>query len=389
MKKIIGFVIVYIIIWCGFGLAQTQTDDFFSCTTNAKYFDNYFFEQKHKIGDTADIINSFCEFVLSDTDEKPAKCYNNEYSRYTASESMFVNYLCKNTNSKYNEWYFTEVFSENSNVLKITNWEDLWYYTNWVDWTNECDPKKGMNECDVLWNNYDMFSKILNDYFNLIQSKLFAVEDVNWKIEDVVNEFSRSNFLGKELCGTNSKHPKTCKTMTDYIKQAKNLINNADIIDMEALGKITLNCEDMADDDYGLVYCALIGSDSLYEVHFINLVQNEVFWFENFNLFYQNMVLWEYYEKFVDEQYSNLRSDQKLLKVKEYITENKIKANDINKSITYSLSSVYEIANTFSYHVWLMMYQEDLYNLRKEFSKLYSPIVTLSSKLINVQDANS
>jgi hypothetical protein len=43
------------------------------------------------------------------------------------------------------------------------------------------------------------------------------------------------------------------------------------------------------------------------------------------------------------------------------------------------------LESTYPIHIWFLMYQEDLLNIRDNFSKIYLPLHQLHYKLENVQ----
>lgn len=400
MKKLLTIVWIFGVISLG-SFANAQ--DNFSCTISMEYLDQYFQENQEDIYDTSDIIDSFCDFALADnvsiildwwsseTYEKPVRCENDDYSWYDASESLFVNYLCGNVNNVHYE-KVDSVFDEGSGVLKLNTFADLWYRTYSMALSNLCNNKYSMNDCDVWWNNKDLMQMILNDYFNIMQAKLYYVDDLDTDSTEIINNFSKNNFMWTILCDpAKSPYTNTCDMMQDYVRNARNLIKNTELVDVEALGNQwgNINCDDIWREDYSFLYCGLVGSESLNEVHFINLVYNELFWLKVFNNFHQNILLGKNYTRFLDRETSSLKASAALLEQKKYVAKNINAINELELWIEYSFDTLFEIGNTFSYHIGLLMYQEDLYNLRWVLAKLYSPIITLNDKLRNVQDANS
>jgi hypothetical protein len=230
-----------------------------------------------------------------------------------------------------------------------------------------------------------MFDEIMNDFFNIKQANLYGVKTTDtWTNEELVNSFSSGNFVWLKLCdSTTEYYVDTCKYMTNYMKNVKNLLNITKVINVANLIKwktVDICSNDFADN---ILYCGLLWDDITPQNSFINVVYNEYLWYRLFVSYYS-------YELSVEVWFSELINGDRIERMdlnreKIYSFQEQIWRS--RQAVSVALRSMSEISSSFALHVWFLMYQEDSMLFMEKLSKLYPPIMTLFDKLRNVQRA--
>jgi len=293
---------------------------------------------------------------------------------FDASQSIFLSILC---NSVW-EW---ENYKQND-YLKKRSFLDFYIITSETWYTESCHPWWNMNNCDYSYHLPSIFNEIMDDFFSIKQARNLWVDKMedSFTSNDAAKNFIIWNFkwIPEDTCGEGWKYYKTtCKTLEWYMKDARNLLKNTQVINVERLDdRKWVDCEN--DFKNNILYCGLLWSDSDYK--FINAVYNEYLWY---NLFLS------YYSFYIDgSDYLNDTNSTVLERLQENKEKRYLVQDQILKSkqaITTSLKSLSEITYSFPLHIWFLMYHEDAKLFMENISKIYAPIRTLYDKLRNVQ----
>ena len=328
-----------------------------------------------------EISQHFCEHVHDSKCEDKVNSYDSDY--FDANQSVFLSLLCDNV------WRWEKFTSikrtKNESILKKTKFSHFNIYNRGISDVNHCDKKMDMNGCDFYRHLPKMFNEIINDYFNIGQSRIYWIKWFQGRFDSksAANEFSEENFLIR-ICDPENKdyYNTSCKYLSNYLNKANKLLRKTKVIDTKKLTEQggDINCENRFSKN--ILYCGLLGSNNAND-DFLNAIYNE---YLRYRLFM------EYYSKNLSSnpKLSNIQSNlnsEKLANNKEkivWVQQNNVK---IREALSSSLRTISEISQTFPLHIWLTMYQENAHIFMKELSKIYPPIRTLSDKLQNVQKA--
>ena len=341
------------------------------------------------------MTEQFCTMVSA------AKC-THDGNLFDANQSVFTTLLCDNV-------WMGELFTGivriwEESVLMKTWFEQFGIYdygflddSEWTD-INFCDYRVNyMNGCNYAEHLPKMFDEIMNDFFNIKHADLYGVDSINDDItsEMVANKFANNKITWlwmpwtyeKSICNPdNDYYGDTCKYLTNYMKNVKNLLNSTKIIDVgnlvdNKIGNVDEVCTiNFADN---ILYCSLLWDNITPEQSFLNAVYNEYLWYRLFISYYS-------YELSVESEFSELMNGDRIEKMRwnrEKIYSFQEQMWRSRQAVSVALRSLSEISSSFSLHVWFLMYQEDSKIFMKRLSKLYPPIMTLFDKLRNVQKA--
>ncbi|HKL43687.1 MAG TPA: hypothetical protein VJ892_00215 [Candidatus Absconditabacterales bacterium] len=303
---------------------------------------------------------------------------------FDASQSVFLTILCDNVGRG-------DDFVINRDMLLKTGFTQFGVFDYGFGEDEEgstinfCDyTQTDLNGCDLSKYLPKIFDPIMNDYFNIKQADLYGVDDIedSTTSEELVNKFSKKNFVGLELCDPDSDYyGEACKYTKNYMKSAKNLLKKTKVIDFEELKKQEIECGDSWTGN--ILYCALVGDDIRPENSFVGAIYNEYLWYRLFISYYT-------YELANDHRYSDLNTNDTRKKIdsnmdKVYSFQEQIFRS--RQAVSLALRSLSEISSSFSLHIGFIMYQEDAQMFMKQIAKIYPPIMTLYDKLRNVQKA--
>ena len=274
-------------------------------------------------------------------------------------------------------------------MLKKKSFLDFWIVVSETWKLESCHWSGSMNDCNYAYNLPQIFNVIENDFFNIRQARFFGISGLSeeFSAEEAANAFSLSVFNGlsiqewldKWICSPDTVYYKsTCKTLKNYMVDARNLLTNTKVIDIEKLQELseTADCENYPDEN--ILYCGLLWTNSEYK--FLNVVYNEYFWYRLFLSYYmfyleKTNILYDEDSKFKNNKEDNM---EKVSLIEDQLSKSK-------QAITLSFRSLTEMTYSFPTHIGFLMYQEDAKYFLENASKLYTPIRTLYDKLRNVQ----
>ena len=381
--KIFKTIIVIVFIYVFWLISCFWEDQYQSCT-NLFYWNSKYPDYREIIFNwTKSVKNLTIHFCKNSYSLKCADTsdWNLATDYFDASQSVFLSILC---DSVWEWWNYIQ-----NSYLKKKNFLDFWILTSETWYLEPCHTHGTMNSCDYSYNLPLIFTKIMNDFFNIKQARYFWISEINdsFSSESGANTFSIEKFPGiklqywltaKWICDPDSNYYKTtCKKLKWYMVDANNLLKNTQVVDIQLLqGSLLWDCEN--DFDWNILYCWLLWTDSDYK--FLNAVYNEYFWYNLFLTYYTYYINWyDYldwlYAKDADRLEENL---EKVSLAQDQLVKSK-------KAITLSFRSLSEISTSFPVHIWFLMYQEDAKQFMTQLAKIYSPIRTLSDKLRNVQ----
>jgi len=243
-------------------------------------------------------------------------------------------------------------------------------------------------------------NEIMNDMFSIAQARFFWISKLDAKAEDVANKFSIDTipWLKLWLCDpSNTYYKTTCKNLKWYVEDARSMLKKTSIISITWLQVEPEGLDCVSSFSDNILYCWLLWDTSTYG--FINTVYNEYFWYSLFMWYYtlkldSDIKQQDWYE---DVRTSILKWDppvesrdpENFIEYSEELEERMTRIEQqlfkSKQAITESLKNIAELKSSFSLHIWLLMYQEDVQLFMKEIYKIYSPIRTLYDKFRNVQ----
>lgn len=339
------------------------------------------------------VIYDYCKSVLNNSVAWLTIAAENSY--YSAKDSAFVYLICHNISSD-----FDFIFESESNA-KFTWWsgwyffktsfKDLWIinYSNNND-IDYCDPNSSLGSslryCDLTYHIPRVFDALLNDIFSIQQARIYGLTDPSFKktIETQIDQYALDKFAINFCDPTEWKYPKLCKTMKNYVMWSAKLLKWLEILNYNNLNTTGSDCkESYKEYGYDVLRCGLFEPWFELKRSYINLVYNEFLYYALFVRYYNNAIRQnnglaplEYHKN------SELASSYLVNQAYEFNRA----VNASQKAISLSMKMLNELNFTFPLHVWFMMYQEDLLNLRdKSLYKIVTPLYTLYWKLRNVQ----
>lgn len=307
---------------------------------------------------------------------------------FDPNQSIFMTILCNNINhpSYTNTWFL--------NKTNVTDFISAFGNKSY------CKADWNMNKCDYVYYLPNIFNEIMNDIFNIAQARFFWISKLDAKAEDVANKFSLNNipWLKLWLCDPeNTYYKTTCKNLKWYVESARTMLKTTDIISISWLQEEPDGLDCLSSFSDNILYCGLLWDTSTYG--FINTVYNEYFWYSLFMWYYtlkldSDIKQEDWYEN-IRTEYTNpdtgvtSYNPENILEYSEELEERMTRIEQqlfkSKQAITESLKSIAELKSSFSLHIWLLMYQEDVKLFMQEIYKIYSPIRTLYDKFRNVQ----
>lgn len=326
------------------------------------------------------VTQKFCAEIAQSPCVDDGGSYALDY--FDASQSAFVTILCNSVKM----W---AQYLETAELLKKQSFLDFWIVVSETWKFESCHWSGSLNDCNYAYHLPQIFNSIENDLFNIRQARYFGISGLSEEFspQEAANAFSLSAFNGLSIqawlsdwiCTEDSVYYKsTCKTLKNYMVDARNLLTNTKVIDIEKLQELSeiADCEN--DPDKNILYCGLLWTNSEYK--FLNVVYNEYFWYKLFMSYYvfyldKTNILYDENSKFMDNREDNM---EKVSLVQDQLSKSK-------QAITLSLRSLTEMMYSFPIHIGFLMYQEDAKYFLENASKMYTPIRTLYDKLRNVQ----
>lgn len=321
---------------------------------------------------------------------------------FDARKSVFMYMLC-------NQVWILKIIGEDT--IKRDAWISSKEVSKWYIKYKENDDWKIENMLEKKLPNYyndtedyiqNLFDNIIASYTTIYQANIYGITGNPEETEILINNFGAryynypidKNTPFVSICATDRDYsfPKTCKKMKEFVKSARNTLNNSDnilnskaiynkIADKKEEEKICYkNSNNEYDDKYDMIACWLYKKANGIN-SFSNLVYNEL-------LFYSTFV--KYYNAALDTspQFRNWDSNNiSNLKEKQQKRIN-LSSNNLNnskKAINITMKMLMDLQMTFPIHIWLLMYAESVNNFAAEFVKTLTPIYTMAGIFKNVQ----
>lgn len=381
IKKILFTMIAF---WSIFSFWYSQDSSYFNSTQYLDILSTKLLS--NQLNSNKDILNQFCSAVLTNSGLMIDDMYF-----YKPSESVFLYLICTNINEKLKNKFNPDFLSWESSLLKIHSFENLWIIDYWPNWDYDyCDPSKDMDNCDIFVHLPRVFNMLMNDVISFQQSRLYWLKNPDFdedKIEDQVDLYSQDKFNILFCDETNWFYPQLCKTMKSYLKLSAKLVKWLEIIDYKNLlsKEKDLKCPSISSSEYSFLECWLLWHGYDIDSSYINLIYNEIFYYRLLFKFYENQVLSNPKVIAPSSFNKNLTTAKDYFRDKIYQLNREI--NRMHGAISNTNKILNEIYSSFPLHVWLLMYQEDLLNLRDNYLyKIVTPFYTLYWKLRNVQE---
>ena len=329
------------------------------------------------------------------------------YGIYNPKESLFVTIVCNSLLNSVEGQDFSKN-SENSNfdfnkVLKQKNMRSMWLICSTSQWSNinitnttDCTPWTTNNTLDYPRLFKQIITKIQNDIVNLTMARIYGSIDISESDSLVLaNMYIANHFFTAWYYPEQKNYPKTVKQLRDYIKiwqqiqkepyffDYKKLIDseNEEIIEKKRLRSPFLLAT------YKQQNSDPLKTNQTYNGWIIDLMYNELFFYTLFMSTYDNYLT--RFRSSIDDIPIGVKSLLTTNNREEYINLQKIKNkkqnNDIVKATRESIREIENLDSQFPLHIGLLMYQEDLYNIRNSLANIYLPLHQLHYKLENVQ----
>lgn len=323
------------------------------------------------------IINNYCNWTLS------LPWYDNDMNLtwddvavFLSQKSLFVYYLCYNVNKSYED-KFTSNFEEWLLNQFTINCNNDTYLPNW----NDCHIAK-----DSSKSIHDLFNTIMNDYFDIFLARIYTQNPVmiSNKYFNLLWADTQCAEKKEDNCyiwPTNSwqhnyrSHPKTKKILEDYNKKWKKLLNKIKL----------LNKDRIEDNTYFAEAFEWVSNDKNYNmdtqlVSFQKVVINELMRYSLFINYYNNYIS--------SPQLQPISLDYIKWYNTQEISDSVNALKYAEKTIFRTMSSLKNIYLSFPIHIWMIAYQEDIWNLMKSLKKIYTPLHQMYYKYQKVQEKN-
>lgn len=321
---------------------------------------------------------------------------------YDPRQSIFATIVCNSLA----QWGKDEKLQEkikNETIypyLKRINWHDLTIFCpkaqNTIQSNGECMPEERNNSMDYNYAFLKIIKHTLNDRSNIQTIRLYGLEKIDDKNNDLANAYLATKFNAIGKIPEEKDYPKTYQALKQYIDGTKDIINKLYLIDHK-------KTKDASDDIWSKKYCIrnnmffTIGwkkiewedcnSKKDYSDHtsYINAMYNEIFFYTLFSSFYEQYLPIFLEKKSPDEPNAIkqfLTQVEKTIFIQKQAQEHRL---EINNATKITIKQLWNLQASFPLHIWLLLYQEDLYDFRKRLAKIYLPFHQLHYKLENVQ----
>jgi len=354
----------------------------------------WFFLQQNKPTSMRSALYNYCNGVLNTSAVWLNVLWDSYY--YSAKDSVFVYMICNNISSNFDNIFSKDFNSSEEWYFIKSSFEDFWI----VDYTQNpdfdyCWSGSSLSYCDLTYHIPRVFDMIINDIFSVQQSKIYWLTNLDFEQEsreDQVDKYALDKFNIK-FCDFNEwLYPKLCKTMKNYVKASSDLLKNLNILNYDSIYKkidewsFTKCHSSFWKYDFEFLSCSLFGYWFGMNSMFLNMVYNEFLYYLLFTRYYNYIIL----ENPGLAPLSHQKDNQTAINyLRNQSYEFNKAVNTSQKWISLSMKMLRELDFTFPLHVWFMMYQEDLLNLRdKSLYKIVTPFYTLHWKLRNVQTTN-
>ncbi len=344
---------------------------------------------------TRDLVKSYCSTIL-DKDWGKQQFFNNvdaaQMMYFDANQSVFAYILCS-------PWGYAESFPQitDSEILKKEKRSAYWI---------DCSTDSDLDGCDFHRSVHNIMIELLNDLSNIKIWSAYWVSDYDEKttLTKMGNDFGRY-FFGDNiiLCDPEHKvdntctYPKTLNHLKSYLRRGDTISKKNTVFDLEKLSPLeeTICLKGITATSYSKYNnysCGLLGTlrekgewrepASLHD--FTNLVYNEIWRYKLFTTYYAH----ELRNNLEIQPYALTASPNFFIEEANNDADNMLLTSRIvEKTAEDMILQISHIQFKFPIHIWLMMYYERLWDLRKSLVRIYTPLHQLYYKLRNVQQA--
>lgn len=344
------------------------------------------------------IMKELCAVLL--TDKWVFIANNQTNSRYNPKESLFVTLTCNSLQWDTQDKEAKNIARPMNTILKLkrSNRRNMWLICStkqawlWDEiWDTACEKRSIDSNFDYPFLFYKTISQIQNDWSNLSIARTYGNIDNTITAQDLANQYIIDHYQTIGILPEAKNYPKTYKELTQYIKSAKKIQQEAYIIDINKTTPDQINATTLP--NTSLFF--LSNQPSTVDIatqqpsyHKINsdILYNELFFYTLFNSVYLN-----YLTRVREKNSGNIPISRKNKKIDESqaVLLQKSRVNqqkaEIIKATTETMRQLGNLEASYPIHIWFLMYQEDLLNVRNNFAKIYLPLHQLHYKLENVQ----
>jgi len=330
-----------------------------SYSYNVSAFSNVLYSWTKNNLSKYNIVKTFCDNVNNFNDWE-----------FNSKESLFLNILCLKI------WIDTEYQFKDEENLKFTeNKKKLIYEQCKITWWYTTDSSS-LNNINFSCVSSNIFNELANDYINI--ATYFAY----WwfKQDEWLKKFEQDFYLWEGICDDSYLksdddnkdyciHKKTYKYFKELILWLNNWIKDLYFIDVNADN----------------IYDKMSWKQSKNLLNIKDKLYNELYFYSLFLEYYISILKTKPNE-------ISLKSDNYMwIKQVQQINQEEIKQWKKNiliacYTIKKSFSVLKDIYWVLPLHIWYMALKEDIVELMKAWSRIYTPIDQLRTKLKNVQD---
>lgn len=363
--------------------------------------DNYYTTQDEKMTNPYNFFRSLCDiFAQNEFREWTLQIIHNQQTvaQYSARSSLFVTIICnsltstddttdsKNTNYPLNPFIKTPTIRSLGIACKPNSQGSIQQAS--------CTSRARNSSVDYTHVFYNLASYIFNDIINLSVARIYGLNDSTKNTTDLANALAINTFNTVLSIPQQKNYPKTLKHIENNITLAKNIHRNTVIIDSSR--SLPKNISDLCDRYIFLNYNqeSLSGCEQIEYVNTlaqynwisVDILYNELFFYNLFNQIYAN-----YLDTFRKSSASEMPQWLKRFTTLDAITLQQERTlqqwETLQTALQDSLKTLNNLTALYPIHVWLVIYQEWLLQLRDTLAKIYLPLHQLHYKLQNVQRA--
>lgn len=318
--------------------------------------------------------------------------YTDDNFYFSAKKSAFVYLLCKHIGTSSALFIDDDGNTSLSGFFKTTALDKMGFFASGFD----------KNRPDLYVD--ELFNAIMSEYFTIKQANIYWFTSMTLSEEDQADQFTAGGGLWNpvpwyfdkiKICDKkNNKYTfdKTCTYLTQYIKNQKKSLSSFNIFDIKNLtdsydkqskdtqNPIPLLCtEGKQHGSYDVQLCGLFDPWNKDMKPFVNMLYNEMFYYNLFVQFYRQRLLQE------DDLFEWSKTTERL-QLQSFVSM-KIQ-NELNlskKALEMSIRILRDQYWTFPLHIGLLMYWEQLSPVGHSLASLGMPINTLYDEFRNVQ----
>ncbi len=326
------------------------------------------------------------------------------YGIYNPKESVFVTIVCNSLQTENFNKTSENIALDFNKFLKQKNIRSMWLICSTSQWgntaiteTSDCTPWTTKNTFDYPRIFQQIIAKIQNDIVNLSMARIYGSIDITESDSlALANIYIANHFFTAGVYPEQKNYPQTVKQLRDYIKIGQQIQKETYFLDYKKMidsANTELLLQQWLRWPFILatykkeISDPLLKDNQTYHGIAIDLMYNELFFYTLFMSVYNNY-LWRFRSEPDDVPISIISmsrtSDMQSYRILEY-NQNKKQNNDIAKATRDSIREIENLDAQFPLHIWLLMYQEDLYKIRNSLANIYLPLHQLHYKLENVQ----